>query len=256
MEESSCITAMRERLHAATASIEQALRAKEQQVREEAAALKQRKADMVARTTQIQEGAWEKGPPLQLNVGGCILDLKRSTVLQASGSMLARMFSGRWDHVLPRDKSGRIFLDLDEKWAKPIFQHLYYLSLAHDSSETLETPESTFQDSDDLMGYYATLDFLGLTETFYPDGVQLYSSTKPLGIIDLPTFIQKLQPVLSCYWRAPWRLLYKTSTDGFDLNTYQNCCINIANTVVFIKERGTANVYGGYSAVAKAYPTT
>jgi hypothetical protein len=31
----------------------QALRAKEQQVKEEAAALKQRKADMVARTTQV-----------------------------------------------------------------------------------------------------------------------------------------------------------------------------------------------------------
>jgi hypothetical protein len=30
----------------------------------------------------------------------------------------------------------------------------------------------------------------------------------------------------------------------------------MANTVVFIKEQDSSNVYGGYTAVAKAYPTT
>jgi hypothetical protein len=129
--------------------------------------------------------------------------------MQASGSMLARFFSGRWDHVLPRDKSGRIFLDLDAKWVKPIFQHLYYLSLAHDSSEVLETPENV-QDSDDLMGYYATLDFLGLTDIFYPDGLQpCNTSSIPFGVIDPKVFIHKLLPVLTCDWKAPWKQFFK-----------------------------------------------
>jgi hypothetical protein len=114
----------------------------------------------------------------------------------ASNSMLARIVSGRWDHVLPRDKAGRIFLDIDEKWIKPIFQYLYHLSLAHDSSEPLDTPENNYQDSDDLMGYYATLDFLGLTETFYPDGIQpirpaasLQPANIPLDVVDPMDFV-------------------------------------------------------------------
>jgi TLD len=199
--------------------------------------------------------------PLQLNVGGCILDLERRTVMQAPQSMLARIFSGRWDHVLPRDKSGRIFLDVDEKWIKPIFQHLYHLSLAHDSNEALETPESTFQDTDDLMGYYAALDFLGLVDTFYPDGLPsritryaMTTAAMPLAVIDPRQFIQKLQPVLTCDWRAQWKLLYKSSRDGLNLAAFQQRCINMVNTVVFIKEHGTGNVYGGYTAVGRTFP--
>jgi hypothetical protein len=45
------------------------------------------------------DGAWKQAAPLQLNCGGCIIDLKRSTIMVASNSMLARIVSGRWDHV-------------------------------------------------------------------------------------------------------------------------------------------------------------
>jgi BTB/POZ domain len=82
---------------------------------------------------QKQEGLWEDGPPLELNIGGYNMDVKRATIMYAPDSMLARLFSGRWDHVLPRDKTGRIFLDLDQMWVKPILQHLYHLSIATDT---------------------------------------------------------------------------------------------------------------------------
>jgi hypothetical protein len=146
---------------------------------------------------QQHDGAWERGPPLALNIGGYCLDIKRNTIMQAPNSMLARMSSGDWDHVLPHDTAGRIFLDLDEKWVKPIFQHLFHLSLAHDSNEPLSTPESSFEDSDDLMGYYATLDFFGLTDIFYPDGIEPVQI--PLGMIKPQLFIQKVQPQ---WWKA------------------------------------------------------
>jgi hypothetical protein len=172
----------------------------------------------------------------------------------APQSRLAYICSGRWDHVLPRDIAGRIFLDLDEKWVKPILQHLYNQSLAHDSNEPLDTPESSFEDNDDLIGYHAAVDFLGLTETFYPaKPVQM-----PLGFIDPQHFIQKLQPTVQaegCDWRAHWTMLYKSSRDGYDLQAYKDCCKDKDNTMVFIKQRGTNNVYGGYSAYARQYPT-
>jgi hypothetical protein len=202
------------------------------------------------------DGAWKQGAPLQLNCGGCIIDLKRSTIMVASKSMLARIVSGRWDHVLPRDKAGRIFLDIDEKWIKPIFQHLYHLSLAHDSSEPLDTPENNYQDSDDLMGYYATLDFLGLTETFYPDGIRPIRSAKiPLDVVDPMNFVQNLKPALTCDWRAPWTLLFKSSRDGLDQLTYQETVKNQSNTVVFVNEKSTGNVYGGYISGPRTFPS-
>jgi hypothetical protein len=203
---------------------------------------------------QQYDGAWEKGPPVAFNVGGYCLDIKRDTVMQAPQSMLAHICSDDWDHVLPRDTAGRIFLDLDEKWVKPIFQHLFHLSLAHDSAEPLNTPESSFDDSDDLMGYYATLDFFGLTDIFYPDDSE--SVQKALGVISPQHFIQKLQPTVAlCDWRAKWTMLYRSSRDGLNLQAYQNCCKDKTHTVVFIKEQDTNNVYGGYSACARKYPT-
>jgi BTB/POZ domain len=207
---------------------------------------------------QKQEGLWEDGPPLELNIGGYNMDVKRATIMHAPDSMLARLFSGRWDHVLPRDKSGRIFLDLDQKWVKPILQHLYHLSIADADSEPLVTPEKQF-DGDDLIGYYATLDLLGLTKTFYPTGVVRLKPTAeqmPLGSIDPHEFVSKLAlttSTASCDWNAPWKVLYNSSVDTFNFEMYKNRCRNASNTVVFIKEKSTGNVFGGYTGVARTF---
>jgi hypothetical protein len=121
-----------------------------------------------------------------------------------------------WDHVLPRDKSGRIFLDLDHKWVKPILQHLHHLSIASAAtdSEPLVTPEKQFE-GDDLVGYYATLDLFGLTKTFYLNGIMRQTPTveqMPFGAIDPHEFVSKLAQVMtSCNWNAPWKMLYKSS---------------------------------------------
>ena len=44
-------------------------------------------------------------------MGGKLLDVRRSTLTSAKNSMLAALFSGRWEKALPRDASGRIFID-------------------------------------------------------------------------------------------------------------------------------------------------
>jgi hypothetical protein len=201
---------------------------------------------------QKHKGAWEKGPPIAFNIGGYCLDIKRNTIMQAPKSVLARMSSGDWDHMLPRDAAGRIFLDLDVNWAKPIFQHLYQLTMVHDSDEPLNTPESSFEDSDDLMGYYVALDLFGLTNTFYPYVAE--PAQMPLGMISQRLFIQKLRPVVQgCNRRADWHMVYKSSGDGYNRQAYQNCSKDKRHTAVFIRERGTGNVYGGYSAIARKY---
>ena len=47
------------------------------------------------------------------NVGGRRISARRKTLTRIADSRLASIFSGRWDRILPRDKQGKIFLDLD-----------------------------------------------------------------------------------------------------------------------------------------------
>ncbi len=47
---------------------------------------------------------------IDLNVGGQKLTTTRSTLCQVEGSLLASMFSGRWEDSLKRDKDGAVSL--------------------------------------------------------------------------------------------------------------------------------------------------
>eukprot|EP00745_Piridium_sociabile_P043591 TRINITY_DN89383_c0_g1_i1.p1 TRINITY_DN89383_c0_g1~~TRINITY_DN89383_c0_g1_i1.p1 ORF type:complete len:454 (+),score=38.21 TRINITY_DN89383_c0_g1_i1:53-1363(+) len=51
--------------------------------------------------------------PIRLNVGGEQCTVKRDVLTAVPGSLLASLFSGRWDKSLLRDEDDRIFLDVD-----------------------------------------------------------------------------------------------------------------------------------------------
>ena len=82
---------------------------------------------------------------LKLNVGGARMICKRSTLTIFPDSKLAKMFSGRWDKKLLRDKQNRIFLDVNPACFKLILDYLtfcatsppkdYYLFVADISQE-------------------------------------------------------------------------------------------------------------------------
>ena len=48
-----------------------------------------------------------------VNVGGKLFTTNRRTLCLIEGSLLACMFSGRWDDSLQRDTNGSIFLNFD-----------------------------------------------------------------------------------------------------------------------------------------------
>ena len=56
---------------------------------------------------------------IELNVGGEIMATTRSTLCQVEGSLLASMFSGRWEDKLCKDKQRNYFLDLDQPFLNP-----------------------------------------------------------------------------------------------------------------------------------------
>jgi len=61
---------------------------------------------------------------IKLNVGGVRVVAKRSTLTVFPHSKLAKLFSGRWDKKLQRDKKNRIFLDVDPVCFKEILDYL------------------------------------------------------------------------------------------------------------------------------------
>ena len=71
---------------------------------------------------------------INLNVGGKKLTTRRSTLCQVKDSLLATMFSGRWEDNIERDKDGAVFFDFNP-------QH-FILILNYLRVKKIETPEN------------------------------------------------------------------------------------------------------------------
>ena len=60
------------------------------------------------------EWSWiNKKQIISLNVGGDTVKVLRETLTVLPHSKLTWKFSGKWEHLLQRDKNNKIFLDYD-----------------------------------------------------------------------------------------------------------------------------------------------
>eukprot|EP00611_Tribonema_gayanum_P023623 TRINITY_DN5000_c0_g2_i1.p1 TRINITY_DN5000_c0_g2~~TRINITY_DN5000_c0_g2_i1.p1 ORF type:complete len:588 (-),score=130.36 TRINITY_DN5000_c0_g2_i1:613-2376(-) len=184
-------------------------------------------------------------PPevLTLNVGGAKLRLKRSALTHVEGSKLAWMFSGRWDHVLPRDHLGRIFLDLDINWFRPITDFLSELSQGS-AADAVHLPVMQLSD-DDRLGLQACVELFGLCDSIPAQGL----AGMPHHIASVARLGQ--ESGLKIGWSAQWQLLYQASVNGATPREFHRLCDGKLNTVCLaIDDKG--NLFGGFTAVAWA----
>ena len=95
---------------------------------------------------------------IKLNVGGEKLTTKRSTLCQIEGSLLASMFSGRWESNLERDEDGRVFLDFNPKF--------FILILDYLRAKLIETPGRPVLlprvGAEEMDNFRSLLDYFGL----------------------------------------------------------------------------------------------
>ena len=63
---------------------------------------------------------------IKINVGGRIFMIKREALIsnQSDQKFLFVLLSGRWNFIIPKDRNGIIFLDLDPSWIEPSFDVL------------------------------------------------------------------------------------------------------------------------------------
>ena len=102
---------------------------------------------------------------INLNVGGEKITTKRSTLCQVQGSLLASMFSGRWEKSLARDENGRIFFDFNPQYFVFILDYLRAkkISTPQNPAPLPKVPEEQVKNFNNLVEY------LGLSDEFVPD---------------------------------------------------------------------------------------
>ncbi|CAB3980898.1 Chaperone dnaK2 [Paramuricea clavata] len=101
---------------------------------------------------------------IHLNVGGHKLTTKRSTLCQVEGSLLASIFSGRWEDSLERDQDGAIFFDFNPQYFLVILDYLRTKKIATPENPTPlpKVPE------DQAKSFNTLLEYLGLSDEIVP----------------------------------------------------------------------------------------
>ena len=96
---------------------------------------------------------------IDLNVGGTKLTTTRSTLCQVQDSLLAAMFSGRWEDNIKRDKDGAVFFDFNPQYFILILDYLRAKKIA-----TPENPPPLPRVPEDQMeSFRILLQYLGLS---------------------------------------------------------------------------------------------
>ena len=96
---------------------------------------------------------------IDLNVGGTKLTTTRSTLCQVQDSLLASMFSGRWEDNIKRDKNGAVFFDFNPQYFILILDYLRAKKIA-----TPENPPPLPKVPEDQMeSFRSLLQYLGLS---------------------------------------------------------------------------------------------
>ncbi|CAB3976897.1 Chaperone dnaK2 [Paramuricea clavata] len=101
---------------------------------------------------------------INLNIGGHKMTTKRSTLCQVEGSLLASMFSGRWEDSLERDQDDAVFLDFNPQHFGFILNYLRVKRIA-----TPENPApSPKVPEDQLKEFRILVEYFGLNDEMFP----------------------------------------------------------------------------------------
>ena len=174
---------------------------------------------------------------LEINAGGRVIAVKRATMTQIPGSRLEAMFCGRWDKMLARDSSGRIFLDVNSDCFLAIVDYMNELAIS--SEDELPTPPTVEDELQHILAHQMKM--FGLSDALAP---QIDSNI--IQHSDATTLHNWLEEDESSGKLA---LLYRSSRDGQSDLEFHSKCDSKGPTVVLI-ETTEGGVIGGYTNTA------
>ena len=101
---------------------------------------------------------------IQLNVGGQTFTTARSTLCRVEGSLLATMFSGRWEDSVERVQNGVVFLDFNPEHFSWILDYLRVKMISSPVNPAVLAEASKNQMKD----FNTLLKYLGLSDEILP----------------------------------------------------------------------------------------
>ena len=114
---------------------------------------------------------------IHLDVSGLKLKTTRSTLCQVEGSLLASMFSGRWEDSVQRDQDGAVFLDVNPQHFTVILDYLRVKKIAspENPAPLPNVPEDQLKEFNILVEYLGLKDELVSTEIVRSEKFNLHS---------------------------------------------------------------------------------
>ena len=113
-----------------------------------------------------------------LNVGGQKFTSTRSTLCQVEGSLLATMFSGRWEDSVKRDQDGAVFFDVNPQYFGYILDYLRAKKIAtpENPAPFPEVPQNQERNFSNLVEY------LGLSKEIVPTEIKTEKSSEKFNL--------------------------------------------------------------------------
>ena len=176
---------------------------------------------------------------VKLNVGGQHFTTSVQTLTKDPNSMLAAMFSGRFD--MKPSEDGSFFIDRDGTHFRFILNFLRTGKLTLPEGATfikeLEEEAEFYQ----IQGLIDALRSAKLTVKVCTPDEPFREST----ILTNVEYRKILKAWLPEAMVGKWRLLFRASRDGFAASTFHSKCDNKGPTVTVVKSG--ANIFGGFT---------
>ena len=176
---------------------------------------------------------------IKLNVGGQHFTTSVQTLKKDPNSMLAAMFSGKFE-MKPSEDDGSFFIDRDGTYFRFILNYLRNgeLILPHGATFLKELEaEATFYQIQGI------LDELSRPKVeFTIDNLEKEFEDSLILTIDTRRVLKGWLPLAMA---GEWRLLFRASRDGFASSVFHSKCDNKGPTITVVKSGG--NIFGGFT---------
>ena len=176
---------------------------------------------------------------VKLNVGGQHFTTSVQTLTKDPNSMLAAMFSGRFD--MKPSEDGSFFIDRDGTHFRFILNFLRTgkLTLPEGATFTKELEEEAeFYQIQGLIDAFRPVKLT--VKACMPD--EPFRESTILTNVDHRKILKGWLPEAMV---GEWRLLFRASRDGFAASTFHSKCDNKGPTVTVVKSG--ANIFGGFT---------
>ena len=171
---------------------------------------------------------------VKLNVGGQHFTTSVQTLKKDPNSMLAAMFSGKFE--MKPSEDGSFFIDRDGTYFRFILNYLR-------NGELILPEGATFLKELEAEAKFYQLQ--GILDELKPKEPKVFEETVILTNEEHRRVMKSWLPEAM---KGEWRLLFRASRDGFAASAFHSKCDNKGPTITVVKSRG--NIFGGFTEKA------